>query len=144
MTKNILVPVVGTSQRSEKSLISAKHHSLRPSIREWEMITHNPERETEREEPLASCDHVTFHIMYYLNCKTSFTYQVEIYWKYLLILWNTRKTSSSQSKVVLYIFVMVTSGGDFILLFFCFSILYTNYFCNYKHKNIFKVSLNTK
>ena len=38
VTKNILVPVVGTFQCSGKSLISAKHRGLRPSI--W-AITHN-------------------------------------------------------------------------------------------------------
>ena len=54
VTKNTLEPVVGTFQRSEKSLISAKHHGLGPSIQTWEMITNTPaEREREREEPLA-------------------------------------------------------------------------------------------
>ena len=68
VTKNTLVPVVGTFQCSEKSLISAKHHGLKPSIQAWETVTHNPterkrerkrererdrDREREREDPLA-------------------------------------------------------------------------------------------
>ena len=64
VTKNTLVPVVGTFQHSEKSLISAQHRGPRPSIQAWEKITHNyvakererergREKEGEREEPLA-------------------------------------------------------------------------------------------
>ena len=50
VTKNTLMPVVGTCQCSEKSPISAKHCGLRPSIRARDMIIHNPrERERERE-----------------------------------------------------------------------------------------------
>ena len=47
--KNTLVPAVGTFPHSEKSLISAKHCSLRLTIQAWDMITHNPTvRERER------------------------------------------------------------------------------------------------
>ena len=52
VTKNTLVPVVGTFQFCEKSLISAKHGSLRQSIQAWEMITPNSivkDREKQRE-----------------------------------------------------------------------------------------------
>ena len=79
VTKNTLVPVVGIFQHSEKSLISAKHRGLTPSIGAWEMITHNPaEREREKNHWL-SYDRVTFSIMYYLYCKTLLLYQVKIY-----------------------------------------------------------------
>ena len=85
--------MVGTFQRSEKSLISAKHYSLRVSIQAWEMITHNPterererqrQRETEREREREknhwlSCDHVIFGITYYVYCKTLLVYQVKTY-----------------------------------------------------------------
>ena len=89
VTKNTLVPVVGTFQHSKKSQISAKHHSLRPSIRAWETIAHNAtvretdrerEREREREKKhWLSCDHVTFRVTYYSYCETLFVSQVEIY-----------------------------------------------------------------
>ena len=49
-----------------------------------------------------SCDHVTFGVTDYPYCKTSLIYQVKIYWKRLLVLQNTRGTSYSQSKVLLY------------------------------------------
>ena len=48
-----------------------------------------------------SCDHVAFGIMYYSYCKTSLVYQGKIDEKCLLILWNTHRTSYSQSKVLL-------------------------------------------
>ena len=66
VTKNTLVPVVGTFQCSEKLLISAKHLGMRLSIQAWEMITHNPtekEREREGENHWFSCDYVMFGIM---------------------------------------------------------------------------------
>ena len=50
VTKNTLVPVVGTFQCSEKSLVSTKHLGLKPSIWACETITHNPAaRERKRE-----------------------------------------------------------------------------------------------
>ena len=52
VTKNTLVPVVGTLQRSEKLLISAKHQGLGLSIQAWGVITHNPTERGER-KPLA-------------------------------------------------------------------------------------------
>ena len=39
--QNTLMPVVGTFQLSEKSLISAKRCGMRRSIQAWERITHN-------------------------------------------------------------------------------------------------------
>ena len=86
---------MGTFQHSEKSLISAKHRSLRLSIRAWAMIPQphhlhltarerdrerDRERERERERNhWLSCDHVTFGVTYISQCKTSLVYQVKIY-----------------------------------------------------------------
>ena len=82
-------------------------------IREWEMITHSPtvrerERERERErrtkDHWLSCDHVMFGITYSSYWKTSLVSQVKIYWKYLLVLWNTHRTNHLWSKVLLYLY----------------------------------------
>ena len=63
-TKHTLVPVVGTFQHSEKSLISAKRCGLRPSMEDNHPQSHI-EREREKDHWL-SCDHVMFGITYYL------------------------------------------------------------------------------
>ena len=55
----------------------AKHHTLRLSIREWEMITHNP-AVRDRENHWLSCDHVKFSITYYSYCKTLLICEVKI------------------------------------------------------------------
>ena len=95
---------MGTFQCFEKSLFSPKHCGLRPSIQAWGTTTHSPtvrERERGREKNhWPSCGHVTFSITYYLYCKTLLVYQVKM--KCWLVLRNTRKTSYSQSKVLLY------------------------------------------
>ena len=108
MTKNTLVSVVGTFQHSEKSLISAKHRALRPSIKAWETITHSPVRMREKNCWL-SCDHVTVDVMY-SYCQTVLVYQVKIYWKCLLVLQNTHRTNYSQSEVLLYVKVRQDDG----------------------------------
>ena len=76
--KNTLVPVVGTFQCSEKSLISAKHHGPRPKHGRMSPTILQREREKERKNHWLSCDHVTFGIAYYLYCKTLLIHQVKI------------------------------------------------------------------
>ena len=87
-------------------------------------IIHNPSVR-EREEPLASSDHLTFSVTDYLYCRTSLIYQVKIYWKCLLILENTCRTSYSQSKVLLYfiIFGAIINGIAFLISFSSVSLL---------------------
>ena len=101
VTKNILMTVVGTSQRSEKLLITAKRCGLTPRIRAQETITHNPtasKRERQREKKRnhwLSWHHVLLVLQ-------DIAHQVKIYQKCLLLLWNTRRTHHSPFKLLLY------------------------------------------
>ena len=76
---------------------------LRSSIWAWETITHNPAVSKRKKNHWLSWDHVTLGVTYHWYYKTSLVYQVKIYSRCLLILWNTRRTSYSQSKVLLYL-----------------------------------------